>query len=74
MECASLEATTAIIVFRPMSKASTCPGCGARSARMHSRYQRHLADLPIAGHPVRLLVKACRFYCYAVLRGRCIFT
>src|SRR3546814_6668172 len=44
------------------------------SRRIHSRYLRRLTDLPIAGHPVRLLVKARRFYCDAVLCGRHIFT
>src|SRR3546814_12558529 len=44
------------------------------SRRIHSRYLRRLTDLPIAGHPVLLLVKARRFYCDAVLCGRHIFT
>jgi transposase len=74
MENAALEGATAVIVVRPTSTASECPGCGARSARIHSRYHRRLADLPIAGRPVRLLVKARRFYCDAVLCGRRIFT
>ncbi len=74
MEAATLEGATAVIVVRPTSTASACPGCGARSARIHSRYHRRLADLPIAGRPVRLLVKARRFYCDAVLCGRRIFT
>jgi len=32
-----------------------------------------LADLPLAGKPVRLVVLARRFYCDAVLCGRRIF-
>jgi hypothetical protein len=32
-----------------------------------------LADLPIAGRAVRLLVLARRFYCTSVLCGRLIF-
>ena len=74
IENAALEGATAVIVVRPTSRASACPGCGARSERIHSRYHRRLADLPIAGRPVRLLVKARRFYCDAVLCGRRIFT
>jgi len=73
MESASLEVTTATIVVRPVSNESFCPGCGARSGRVHSRYQRHLADLPIGGRPVRLLAKVRRFHCDAVLCGRRIF-
>ena len=63
-----------LITVRPTSEASACPGCGTRSDRVHSRYRRHLADLPISGHPVRLMVLARRFYCHAVLCGRRVFT
>lgn len=61
------------ITVRPLAKASTCPGCGTPSERVHSRYRRRLADLPIAGRPVRLVVLAWRFYCHVVLCGRRIF-
>jgi hypothetical protein len=30
----------------------SCPGCGTSSVRVHSRYQRRVADAPIAGAPV----------------------
>ena len=63
-----------VIAVRTVSRANTCPECGTSSERVHSRYFRRLADLPIAGHPVRLLVRARRFYCDAVLCGRRIFT
>jgi len=63
-----------VITVRPASKASACPGCGMRSDRVHSRSRRRLADLPISGHPVRLVVLARRFYCHAVLCGRRVFT
>lgn len=61
------------ITVRPSAKGSNCPGCGTPSERVHSRYRRSLADLPIAGRPVRLMVLARRFYCHAVLCGRRIF-
>lgn len=73
VESAALDGATAIIVVRATSAASFCPGCGTRSERIHSRYQRRAADLPIAGRPVRLRVMARRFYCDAVLCGRRIF-
>ena len=73
VESAALEDGEAVIVVRAASRASVCPGCGASSDRVHSRYRRRLADLPIAGHPVRLVVMARRFYCAAVLCGRRIF-
>jgi transposase len=43
------------------------------SKRVHSRYRRHLADLPMAGKPVRRLVRARRFHCDTVPCGRRIF-
>jgi transposase IS204/IS1001/IS1096/IS1165 family protein len=63
-----------MITIRSMAKVSACPGCGSPSERVHSRYRRWLADLPIAGRPVHLIVLARRFYCSAVLCGRWIFT
>src|SRR5260221_14739915 len=60
-----------VIAVRPVSRTSKCPGCKTNSERVHSRYHRRLADLPLAGRPVRLVVVARRFFCYAVLlRGR----
>ena len=67
------DGTSALITVRSIETASVCPGCGTRSGRVHSRYHRRLADLPIAGRPVRLVVRARRFYCRAVLCGRRVF-
>ncbi len=50
-----------------------CPCCGAHSVRIQSRYQRHVADLPISGRNVDLRVMVRRFWCDAVLCRRRIF-
>lgn len=63
-----------VITVRHGSRASPCPGCGARSERIHSQYLRRLTDLPLAGRPVRLVVVARRFHCDAASCGRRIFT
>jgi transposase len=42
---------------------STCPSCGWQSAKAHSRYRRHLADLPWEGLPVRLILSVRKFFC-----------
>src|SRR5829696_6131781 len=63
----------ALITVRSVARAGACPGCGSPSERVHSRYRRRLADLPISGRPVRLVVLARRFYCNAVLCGRRVF-
>ena len=63
----------ALITVRSVARASACPGCGSPSERVHSRYRRRLADLPISGRPVRLMLLARRFHCNAVLCGRRVF-
>ena len=63
-----------IITVRPTSKSSRCPTCTADAERIHSRYLRRLADLPLAGRQVRLVVIARRFRCDAASCRRAIFT
>src|SRR5579883_526792 len=43
--------------------ASPCPVCGSVATRIHSRYQRRLADLPGAGQSVRFLLSVRKFFC-----------
>lgn len=50
----SVEATTPV---------AACPGCGVRSARVHSRYARHPDDLPVSGYRVRLELRVRKFFC-----------
>lgn len=73
VDAAVSDSEATLITVRPASKTGACPGCGTRSDRIHSRYPRRLADLPMAGKPVRLTVVARRFHCDAVLCGRRIF-
>src|SRR5579862_6377881 len=40
-----------------------CPTCGTVTTRVHSRYQRVLADLPWQGLPVQLCLTTRRFFC-----------
>jgi hypothetical protein len=44
-----MRGTATLITIRHASKASACPGCGANSARVHSRFRRRLLDLPMSG-------------------------
>jgi hypothetical protein len=44
--------TGTVITMRPIGVTSLCPACGTISGRIHSRYSRRLADLPIAGRKV----------------------
>lgn len=52
---------------------ASCPACGRTSQTVRSRYCRQAADLPLSGRRVRLLVRARRFSCDAVLCGQRIF-
>lgn len=53
--------------------AAPCPACGVSAARVHSRYERTLADLPWQGTRVRLVVTVRRFFCDAAACERHIF-
>lgn len=62
------------ITVRSSSQSSFCPACGEESLRVHSRYQRRIADLPLAGTPVHLICGVRRFRCAARQCGQKIFT
>jgi transposase len=63
-----------VIPTEPKSPASCCPVCGHASGRVHSRYQRTLADLPWQGRIVALRVQARRFCCAKRECPRRVFT
>ena len=73
VESAVCEESRTIITVRPTKSFGVCPSCGAISRRVHSRYQRRVSDLPLAGRSVQLVIMARRFRCDAVLCGRQIF-
>lgn len=45
---------------------AVCPACATVSHRIHSRYRRRLADLPIGTQPVVIELTVRRFFCDAV--------
>jgi transposase len=47
----------------PQANAAVCPHCASRSGRVHSRYQRSLADVAVGGRRVRIWVRVRRFFC-----------
>ena len=46
-----------------LRKTARCPRCHRRSQRIHSRYQRRVADLPVGGTSVTLRLHVRRFFC-----------
>ena len=51
------------VVARSRLPTAACPDCHASSSRVHSRYERRLADLPWQGRPVAVRLRARRFFC-----------
>ncbi|MFE2945218.1 transposase family protein [Streptomyces sp. NPDC059255] len=55
------------VVLRTRSRTSSarCPHCEERSRRVHARYERRLADAPLGGVPVVIVLLIRRFKCLA---------
>ena len=58
---------------RARGSTAACPGCGERSRRVHSRYERSLADAAIGGQPVRIRLRVRRFICTRASCARTTF-
>jgi transposase len=62
-----------LIRARVRAEDGVCPGCGHRSARVHSCYRRRLADLPVSGLAVQIVLMVRRFFCADPGCGRATF-
>jgi transposase len=62
--------TLGIATTRPNA---SCPSCGEQTWRVHSRYTRSLAEEPVFGRQVRLLMTVRRFFCSASRCPRRVF-
>ena len=69
-----LDGVMTTIEARGVGATGQCPDCHLASERVHSRYQRRLADLPLAGRVVRISLMARRFRCTSASCRRSIFT
>jgi transposase len=58
-----LETGNLVLKVMATQKSYCCPECNFNSARVHSQYQRKLADLPCVGIPVRVVWTVRRFFC-----------
>jgi transposase len=74
VERTTLEPDRVVIWIRSRQSGGACPACGAVSRRVHSRYLRRAADVPLSGRRVDLRVTVRRFRCDAVLCGRQVFS
>ena len=62
-----------LILARSAAIEAACPGCGAVSRRVHSRYARRLADAPSAGRRTVIRLTVRRFFCPVPACGRRTF-
>ncbi|MCE9564590.1 MAG: ISL3 family transposase [Planctomycetes bacterium] len=51
------------IALSPTTGNALCPVCGQSSDRIHSRYRRVIADLPICGRQLVLILRLRKFLC-----------
>jgi transposase len=62
-----------VVAVRARAATASCPLCRRRSRRVHSRYIRHLGDLPWQGRIGHLELQVRRFRCSAPRCPRRIF-
>jgi len=74
VESAARDGNRLIVTMRATMVLCRCPTCGGASKRVHSNYLRQLSDLPAAGVPIALILRARRFFCDAKACARRIFT
>ncbi|WP_445029738.1 transposase family protein [Streptomyces sp. SAS_270] len=58
-----LERETIRVLARTRSRRVPWPDCSVRSSRVHSTYERRLADTPVGGQPVLVELTVRRLYC-----------
>jgi transposase len=63
LESLTSKDTQAILVAKTINSIALCPKCHQPSSRIHSRYQRTVADLPCLGVSVQLQLLTRRFFC-----------
>jgi transposase len=58
-----MENETIVMSVTATNDKGICPHCHSVSESIHSHYQRHPADVPLAGYAVRLDITVPRFFC-----------
>ena len=63
VEAAEVAGGRVRIRARASAQTAACPRCGHLSQRVHSVYERRLADAPVGGQPVTIRLAVRRFFC-----------
>jgi transposase len=70
----SIEDASVQLQLAGTAPTAACPRCAVPSSSVHSRYQRHLTDLPWGPRAVQIQLTARKFRCRNRACGRRIFT
>jgi transposase len=70
----TVEQTSVQLQLTATAPAACCPGCAVPSSFIHSRYQRHLTDLPWGALTVHIQLMVRKFVCRHSTCMRRIFT
>ncbi|MEH1986395.1 MULTISPECIES: ISL3 family transposase [unclassified Nostoc] len=62
------------LIVSAISRVVNCPVCNQPTQKIHSRYERLLADLPWADYSITLQLRVRKFFCINRLCKRRIFT
>ena len=62
-----------VLYGRAGGERGRCPRCGVLSSRVHSRYERRLADAAVGGQRVVIRLAVRRFFCVSVACPACTF-
>ncbi|MFD0372860.1 ISL3 family transposase [Streptomyces sp. NPDC059071] len=63
LEQVDFTAETVVVVAVACGPAPRCPGCQARARRVHSSYERGLAERPLTGRKLQVRLRVRRFFC-----------
>jgi transposase len=74
LDAVTVEAETLQLQLTTTAPSACCPLCAVPSTRVHSRYQRHLTDLPWGSFSVRIRLTVRKFVCRMATCARRIFT
>jgi transposase len=66
--------TQLVLQLTSLQPTPSCPGCHQPAARLHSRYQRTLTDLPWSGYGLQIQLSVRKLFCDNVACSRRIFT
>jgi transposase len=70
----TMEQDTVRLQLTATAPTAACPRCAVPSSSVHSRYQRHLTDLPWGTRTVHLQLTVRKFFCRNATCPRRIFT